>query len=141
MAKKAVKYAKLRGTTYHFNIPIPPSIRNLHPTHPTGIFRGTMKTSDPDEADRQVRKQKAIFDEQEKQAARRKDRDRIASLLDPSDLNLIEEIGGIQNVVPTIIELRKQAAFTLAGRGADFPDDDEVEGGSQFGVISENTAT
>ena len=97
------------------------------PKQPTGIYRGTMKTSDTDDAKRLVRKQKSILDEQEKQAARRADRERIVFALGPADAGLIEDMGGTENIASTTLELRRQAAFAQAARGAKFPDNlDEV---------------
>jgi len=61
MVQRKVQYTKVRGMTDYFHMAIPATIRHLHPDHPTGTLRGTMKTSDPDEAERLGRKQKFTF--------------------------------------------------------------------------------
>ena len=119
MTLTTIAGTQIRGTTYHFNLPIPTLIKHLYPNHPTGIFRGTLKTSDAKDAERKVREQRAIFDRQVTETDRLQDRSRILETLGQEDRDLLAEIGGADKLLQTIRQLRQQAAFTLAGRGAD----------------------
>ena len=122
---------KQRNGTYHFNIPIPAKIQHLYPAKTSGkvksVFDGTMKTSDPKDAERQVRAQKTIMDRQVADAKRKADQDRIAATLDPTDARLLAELGGIEGLLQAIKEQRSIAAITMAGIGADHSDHNQVE--------------
>jgi integrase len=119
MSFKTVPGTQIRGTTYHFNLPIPKAIQADYPSFPAGIMRGTLRTSDPREAESRVREQRAIFDRQVKETHRLADRDRILGTLGQEDRDLLAEIGGPDRLLDTIRSLRREAAFTMAGRGAD----------------------
>lgn len=104
--------ATIRGTTYHFNVPIPAAIREAH----GGVMvkRGTMGTSDPREAERQVTSMRAYFDREVKDAQRRADQARLKKLLDPSDAGLVDALGGPSQVVAGVEGLRYQMAYLTA---------------------------
>lgn len=131
MTLQTVKHTKVRGTTYHYNIPIPSQIQYLYPSKTVGkvkkIFDGTMKTSDPKEAERLIRAQKVVMDRQLQEVTRKADQDRIAKMFAPEDAKLLTEIGGVDGLLDTVKEYRIKAAFALAGQ----PDLDapEIEGG------------
>lgn len=126
---------KKRNGTYHFNIPIPSKIQNLYPSRTPGkfklIFDGTMKTTDAQTAKDKVEDQRAIFRQQLRNLERKEEQERIAATLDPADAALLAELGGVHGLLRQIKEQRAVAAFTLAGMGAELPDDShiEVEGG------------
>ncbi|WP_295074642.1 site-specific integrase [Tabrizicola sp.] len=119
MAFPKVAGTQVRGSTYHFNLPIPKAIQASYPAFPAGIMRGTLRTSDPKEAEKQVREQRVIFDRKVKEAHRLADRDRILGTLGQEDRDLLAEIGGPERLLDTIRSYRMQAAFTLAGAGAE----------------------
>lgn len=131
MAKSPVEYTKLRGTTFHYNIPIPSEIRHHYPAKTPGkvksVFDGTMKTSDPKEAERLVRAERVHMDRHVKAAKRQQEQDRIAATLDPADARLLAELGGVEGLLQAIKEQRAVAAFTLAGIGSEYPDPDQIE--------------
>ena len=118
-------YIKLRGLTYHLNIPIPPSIRAKYSGK--AAFECTTGTSDAKEAKRQARAQKAIFDSEVREATRRADQARLRKLLDPADAATVESLGGAENLPKAVEDLRKQMAFLIAGQGATgFLDDEDL---------------
>lgn len=119
MGLPKVAGTQVRGTTYHFNLPIPKPIQAEYPAFPAGIMRGTLRSADPKEAERLVREQRAIFDRQVKESRRLADRDRILGTLRQEDRDLLAEIGGPDKLLGTIRSLRLQAAFTLAGAGGE----------------------
>ena len=120
-----VKYIKLRGTTYHLNIPIPPAIQAKYGGKVA--FERTTGTSDLKEAEKQARAQKAIFDSAVREATRRADQARLRKLLDPADVATVESLGGAENLPKAVEDLRKQMAFLIAGHGATgFPDDEDL---------------
>ena len=55
-------YAKIRGNTYHGDIPVPKAIHHLYAAKDGPTMRGTMDTSNSREAERQIREQRAVFD-------------------------------------------------------------------------------
>jgi integrase len=118
MADK-VKYTKLRGSTYHLNIPIPPSIRAEYGGKVA--FERSTGSSDPKEAERQVTDQRAEFNRQVREAQRRADQARLKSMLDPADAATIAALGGPGGLVKAIEGLRQQAAFLIAGSGVTEP--------------------
>jgi|GEM_PF-6863885 len=81
-----------RGTTYHFKLPIPKAIRDLYNGKPA--CRGTMKTADPKEAEKQVRRQRTIFDEQVEKRKRDADLKRLAELLTEDQRAALDAIWG-----------------------------------------------
>ncbi|SHJ78222.1 Phage integrase family protein [Palleronia salina] len=127
MSLPKVPGTKVRGTTYHLNLPIPKTVQNLHPKHPTGIMRGTLKTSDPKEAAREVNERRAILERQVKEAKRLADRERLLGTLGQEDRDLLTEIGGPEKLLEELRSLRKQAAFAMAGSGADLDLIEETE--------------
>jgi len=113
-----------RGTTYHFNLPIPTTIRDLYDNK--AAFRGTMKTSDPKEAEAKIRFQRTIFDQQLEDRAREEDRERLSKLLTNDQKAALDAVGGTGEIPSHIAELRKAAAFLTAGEGAtEYLADDE----------------
>jgi len=126
---------KQRNGIYHFNIPIPTKLQHLYPSKTPekfkSIFDGTMKTTDARTAKDKVEDQRAIFRQELRAVERKEEQDRIAATLDPADAGLLAELGGIQGLLRAIKEQRTVAAFTKAGIGVEFRDDDhvEVEGG------------
>ncbi|MDB5659104.1 MAG: hypothetical protein JWS10_1719 [Cypionkella sp.] len=110
---------QIRGTTYHYNLPIPTAIQSQYTAFPAGVMRGTLKTSDPKDAASKIGDQRTIFGRQVKEAQRLAERDRILGTLGQEDRDLLAEIGGAEKLLGTIRDLRLQAAFTLAGSGAD----------------------
>lgn len=110
---------QIRGTTYHYNLPIPTAIQSQYTAFPAGVMRGTLKTSDPKDAASKIGDQRTIFGRQVKEAQRLADRDRLLGTLGQEDRDLLAEIGGAEKLLGTIRDLRLQAAFTLAGTGAD----------------------
>jgi integrase len=110
-----VKYTKLRGVTYHLNIPIPPAIQAKYDGKVA--FERSTGTTDANEAEKQVRVQKAIFDTEVREAARRADQARLRKLLDPADAAAVDSLGGVAGLVEAVEGLRKQAAFLMAGEG------------------------
>lgn len=110
---------QIRGTTYHFNLPIPTLIQVQHPAFPAGVMRGSLRTSDPKVAASRVGEQRAIFDRQVSETRRLADRDRILGSLGQDDRDLLAEIGGPGKLLDTLKGLRQQAALMLAGAGAE----------------------
>ncbi|SDY65253.1 site-specific integrase [Citreimonas salinaria] len=110
-----------RGTTYHFNVPIPVEIRPLYGDK--AAFRGTMKTADPKVAEAKVRRQRTIFDQQVADKVRKEDLKRLQDLLTGDQRAALEAIGGAEELAPHIAELRKMAAFLTAGMGAEEAED------------------
>lgn len=113
--------ATIRGTTYHFDLPIPVMIRVLRGGRK--VRRGTMATSDPKDATRQITADRALFDRQIEEAQRKTTQARLKKFLDPADAAIVEALGDSGSIPPTIADLRKQAVFLLAGRSADAYDD------------------
>ncbi|MEC7762553.1 MAG: site-specific integrase [Pseudomonadota bacterium] len=101
--------AQQRGAVYHFNIPIPAQLR--HSYDGKAAFRGTMKTADPKEAERKVRAQRTIFDQQLADKARNEDRARLAELLTEDQKAKLDSIGGADALKAHIAELRNIVAF------------------------------
>lgn len=132
-----VSGAQIRGTTYHFNLPIPTDIRHLYGGK--AAYRGTMKTADPKEAERQVRKQRTLFDEQLSQKRRDEDRARLAELLTDDQRSQLEDIGGHQNLLTHIKELREIAAFGFVGLD-DHDDDREPNAMERLHVEAQDDA-
>lgn len=106
-----VSGTKLRGTTYHLNIPIPAPIRHLYGGK--AAFEKSTGSSDPKEAARQVMAQRTEFNTQVKDAQRKADQARLKKLLDPADAAAVEALGGAQNLPKTIADLRKWMAFRV----------------------------
>ncbi|WP_375552972.1 site-specific integrase [Roseovarius mucosus] len=114
-----------RGQTYHFNLPIPPVIRDLYDNK--AAYRGTMKTSDPKEAEKKVRRQRTIFDEQVERRKRDADMKRLAELLTEDQRAALAAIGGAGQITAHVEGLRRAAAFLTAGIGAtDAAPDEEL---------------
>ena len=130
MALRNVKYTKVRGSKYHFNIPIPVSIQHLYPAGTPGkvksIFDGTTRTADPEEAEKLVRTQKVVMDRQQDEVRRKNEQDKIAKTLAPEDARLLSEYGGVDGVLQAIRDNRIAVAFSIGDVDHDAP---EVEGG------------
>ena len=97
MAARSIYGTKVRNGRYSFNLTIPEKILHLlhlYPDAKGGQLRKALGTTDADKAERQVREQKAIFDRQEKEAARLGDRDRLLASLSKEDRDLLSEVGG-----------------------------------------------
>lgn len=118
MTLQKVPGTLVRGATYHFNLPIPATLKAAYPAHKGGVMRGTLGTSDPKQAADRVQEQKAIFARQVQEARRLADRDRLLGTLGQEDRDLLAEIGGAEKLLDTIRGLRRQAAFLVAGAGA-----------------------
>lgn len=114
-----IEYTKQRGGRYHLNIPIPAEIRQLY--NSKAAFERTTGTSDPAEAKRQVTDQRAIMERQRREAQTKADKARLKSLLDPADAEIVNALGGADQLPTLIAELRKTSAFLEAGRGATEP--------------------
>lgn len=108
----AISGAILRGKRYRFNLPIPKTIRVLY--NNDNVFRGTMGTSDPAEANRQVTDQKAIFNRQIRNAQRDANQARVKILLKPSDRSTVTALGGAEIVPHAFDHLRGNVAFLEA---------------------------
>jgi len=124
---------KLRGTTYHLNIPIPAPIRHLYGGKVA--FEKSTGSSDPKEAERQVREQRTAFDRQVKDSQRKADQARLKLLLDPADASTVDSLGGAQNLPKAIADLRKWMAFRVLDHAKSKPgpmdrdpEDEEEEG-------------
>jgi hypothetical protein len=121
-----------RGATYHFNLPIPKAIRDLYDGKPA--YRGTMKTADPKEAKKKVRRQRTIFDEQVEKRKRDAEMQRLAELLTEDQRTVLEAIGGAGQITAHVEGLRKAAAFLTVGIGAtDTAPDEEIDAGAELG--------
>ena len=115
-----------RGATYHFNLPIPKAIRDLYDGK--AAFRGTMKTSDPKEAEKKIRDRRFTFDKQLEQRKRDEDMKRLADLLTEDQRAALDAIGGTGKITTHVDGLRKAAAFMTAGIGAtETAPDEEVD--------------
>lgn len=121
--------AQQRGTTYHFNLPIPKVIRDLYDGR--AAYRGTMKTADPKEAEKKVRRQRTIFDEQVEQRKRDADVKRLAELLTEDQRAALDAIGGAGRITGHVEGLRKAAAFLTAGSGV--TPDEEIDAATEIG--------
>jgi integrase len=120
-----------RGSNYYFNLPIPKAIRDLY--EGKAAYRGAMKTSDPKEAEKQVRRQRTIFDEQVEQRKRDADMKRLAELLTEDQRAALDAIGGAGQITAHVEGLRKATAFLTAGIGAtDTAPDEETDGEAQL---------
>ena len=108
---------KIRGTIYNLNLPIPKAIQHLYSSK--ALLRRTLKTSDPKDAERQVREQRAVFDRQLEEVQRLASRYRVIGSLRQEDRDLLAEIGGPDKLLQTVRDLRAQIAFSEAGAGAD----------------------
>jgi hypothetical protein len=128
-----VKGTKWRNGVYHYNIPIPAKIQHLYPARKTGKFKavrdGTMKTSDPRTATKMVADEYVVLRRQSKAVDHKTEQDKIAATLDPADARLLAELGGVEGLLRVIKEQRKTAAFVVAGQGAHYQTEDEIDGG------------
>jgi len=120
---EAVSGALVRGTTYHFNIPIPAGIQHLYGGK--AAFRGTMKTSDPKAAAGKVTTQRAIFIEQAAQVQREAEMARLAELLTEGQRSKLNAIGGADALPKHVADLRKAVALLTAGLGSEINPDEE----------------
>lgn len=112
-----VSGAQQRGGKYYFNLHIPVQLRDLYGGK--AAFRETMGTRDDKEAERKIRKQQTIFDQQLAQKQRDDDNARLAELLTEDQrakLRSLEDTGGL---LKHISELREVAAFTTVEAGED----------------------
>src|SRR6056297_1270664 len=119
-----------RGATYHFNLSIPKALRDLY--EGKAAYRGTMKTSDPKEAEKKVRRQRTIFDEQVEKRKRDADMKRLAELLTEDQRAALDAIGGAGQITAHVEGLRKAAAFLTAGIGATDAPDEEIDAAAEL---------
>lgn len=103
---------KVRGTTYHLNIPVPVALRAEYGGRE--VLEGTLRTSDPKDAERQVRARKAEFDSRLASKRFRADQARLLAALDPTDRALVEELGGPAGLMAEVRRLRDSVAFVTA---------------------------
>lgn len=116
MTLPKVPNTKQRGGRYHLNIPIPKAIRHLY--NDKAAFERSTGSSDRAEAERQVTDQRAIMNRQVKEVEARRQREKLKELLDPSEAEVVESLGGAAQVTTLIEELRRNFAFLEAGRDA-----------------------
>jgi integrase len=93
-----------------------------------------MKTADPKEAKKKVRRQRTIFDEQVEKRKRDAEMQRLAELLTEDQRTVLEAIGGAGQITAHVEGLRKAAAFLTVGIGAtDTAPDEEIDAGAELG--------
>ncbi len=120
-----VSGAQQRGGKYYFNLHIPVQLRELYGNK--AAFRDTMGTSDPKEAERKIRQQKTIFDQQEADKKRSDDKARLAKLLTEDQrvkLKSLEQSGGL---LKHISDLREVVAFNAVTMGEDDRERSDLE--------------
>jgi len=120
-----VSGAQQRGGKYYFNLHIPVQLRDLYGGK--AAFRETMGTRDDKEAERKIRKQQTIFDQQLAQKQRDDENARLAELLTEDQrakLRSLENTGGL---LKHISELREVAAFMSVEAGEDDREVSELE--------------
>ncbi|PIE07566.1 MAG: hypothetical protein CSA74_06400 [Rhodobacterales bacterium] len=98
---------QVRGKVYHLNLRIRPEIQHLFDgkTH----LRGSLHTSDPKEAQREVERRKAELAEKEQAYARQAEVDDIVSHLTPEQRAAYDQAGGLEGLLETFEHLRNGA--------------------------------
>jgi integrase len=114
MSLPKVPGTKIRGSTYHLNLPVPVTLQPDYDGQK--IMRRSLRTADSREAERQVRAQRAEFDATLLRRRMRADRDRLIAALAPEDKAFLAEVGGPEGLLTELKSLRTQAAYTRASR-------------------------
>lgn len=92
-----VEGTQIRGKVYHLNLRIKPEIQDLYggKSH----LRGSLRTSDPKVAMREVRKHKAELLAKEQERARQAEVEDIVSQLTPEQRRSYDEAGGLEGLL------------------------------------------
>lgn len=92
-----VEGTQIRGTIYHLNLRIKPELQHLHDgkTH----LRGSLRTSDPEVARREVERRRAELSVQEQQHARQAEVDDFVAKLSPEKRAAYEAAGGLEGLL------------------------------------------
>ncbi len=95
---------QVRGKFYHLNLRIKPEIQYLFDgkTH----LRGSLHTSDPKEARREVERRRAELLEKEQEHARQLEVDDLVAQLSPEQRAAYDEAGGLEGLLETFTHLR-----------------------------------
>jgi hypothetical protein len=117
MSLPKVPGTKIRGSTYHLNLPVPVTLQPDYDGQK--IMRRSLRTADSREAERQVRAQRAEFDATLLRRRMRADRDRLIAALAPEDKAFLAEVGGPEGLLTELKSLRTQAAYTPGVTPAD----------------------
>jgi len=117
MALAKVSGTKIRGATYHLNLPIPAEIQHIHGGKT--LLTGSLKTSDHRKAADAVTVQKAKFIEQIEDYRRSQDLAATLDALTPEQRALYHEAGGLAGLLNRFVRTPTALAFVQAGAPVD----------------------
>lgn len=114
-----VEGTQVRGKIYHLNLRIKPEIQDLYggKTH----LRGSLRTSDPKVAIREVKRRKAELNDQELALHRKVEVDDLVANLTPEQRRAYDEAGGLEGLLGGFERTRPDIGMALA------EDDDYTE--------------
>ena len=118
-----VEGTQIRGKVYHLNLRIKPEIQDLYggKSH----LRGSLRTSDPKVATREVRKHKADLLAKEQERARQAEVEDIVSQLSPEQRKAYDAAGGLEG----LLEDSERSHAGVEPVGAEVQDDGDEDAG------------
>ena len=92
-----VEGTQIRGKVYHLNLRIKPEIQDLYAGK--SHLRGSLRTSDPEVARREVERRRAELHEKEQEHARKVEVDDLVSQLSPEQRAAYDAAGGLEGLL------------------------------------------
>lgn len=113
-----VEGTQVRGRIYHLNLRIKPEIQDLYggKSH----LRGSLRTSDPKAARREVRRRKAELQEREQERARQAEVEDLVAQLSPEQRAAYDAAGGLEGLLDGFGR-EQRGADAAPGDGAQTP--------------------
>ena len=108
-----VEGTQIRGTVYHLNLRIKPEIQDLYggKSH----LRGSLRTSDPEVARREVDRHRAELHQKEQERARQAEVEDLVSQLSPEKRAAYDAAGGLEGLLEGFEQTRAGSSPAAAG--------------------------
>lgn len=112
-----VEGTQVRGKVYHLNLRIKPEIQDLYggKTH----LRGSLRTSDPEVARREVQRRRAELHEKEQERARQHEVEDLVSQLTPEQRAAYDAAGGLEGLLEGFEQKRSANGMAAHAPGHD----------------------